>query len=188
MPRPGEYTLREADILSVLEKEGSSIALVLFPGVQYYTGQWFPMQSITAAAKAQVSQQLSCYTFSSAFVISFSCILFSRECGLRVAHIIRVVSAVGTSPMQSETFPCSFTTGTSTSQSGARISTLTLALAPSPACTFTKSGQTPRNPSQWPFSVLLKPFPPSTQTLCLFPLSCKPFYRFPCVLFPVTAS
>jgi hypothetical protein len=54
-PREGEFTLREEDILEVIEKQGSSIALVIFSGVQYYTGQWFPMQSITKAAKAQVS-------------------------------------------------------------------------------------------------------------------------------------
>jgi len=50
-PREGEYTLREEDILEVIEKEGSTIALVLFSGIQYYTGQWFPMESITQKAK-----------------------------------------------------------------------------------------------------------------------------------------
>lgn len=54
-PRKGEFSLREEDILEVIKKQGSSIALVIFSGVQYYTGQWFPMQSITKAAKAQVS-------------------------------------------------------------------------------------------------------------------------------------
>jgi kynureninase len=54
-PREGEFSLREEDILEVIEKQGPSIALVIFSGVQYYTGQWFPMQSITKAAKAQVS-------------------------------------------------------------------------------------------------------------------------------------
>jgi len=53
-PREGEFCLREEDILEVIEKQGPSIALVIFSGVQYYTGQWFPMQSITKAAKAQV--------------------------------------------------------------------------------------------------------------------------------------
>lgn len=53
-PRPGEYALREEDILDILTKEGPSIALVLFSGIQYYTGQWFPMESITAAAQKQV--------------------------------------------------------------------------------------------------------------------------------------
>ncbi|KAJ7489805.1 pyridoxal phosphate-dependent transferase [Mycena galericulata] len=52
-PRPGEYTLREQDILDTIAREGPSIALVIFSGVQYYTGQWFPMQSITRAAQDQ---------------------------------------------------------------------------------------------------------------------------------------
>ncbi|KAH9981245.1 kynureninase [Lactifluus volemus] len=52
-PRQGEFFLREEDILEVIEKQGSSITLAIFSGVQYYTGQWFPMPSITKAAKAQ---------------------------------------------------------------------------------------------------------------------------------------
>ncbi|KAF8654132.1 hypothetical protein AX16_003663 [Volvariella volvacea WC 439] len=50
-PREGEYTLREEDILSVIENEGDSIAIVLFSGIQYYTGQLFPMELITRKAK-----------------------------------------------------------------------------------------------------------------------------------------
>ena len=53
-PKEGEYTLREEDLLKTLDEQGSSIALVLFSGVQYYTGQWFPMESITGKAKEQV--------------------------------------------------------------------------------------------------------------------------------------
>ncbi|TRM61904.1 pyridoxal phosphate-dependent transferase [Schizophyllum amplum] len=49
-PREGEFTLREEDILDVIEKEGDEIAVVLFSGIQYYTGQFFPMQRITAKA------------------------------------------------------------------------------------------------------------------------------------------
>ncbi|KAG8996912.1 Kynureninase (L-kynurenine hydrolase) [Tulasnella sp. JGI-2019a] len=52
-PRAEEHTLREEDILDVIKKEGKSVALVLFSGVQYYTGQWFPMESITKAAHEQ---------------------------------------------------------------------------------------------------------------------------------------
>lgn len=52
-PREGEYILREEDILETIAKEGSSIALVLFSGVQYYTGQWFPIENITRKAKEQ---------------------------------------------------------------------------------------------------------------------------------------
>ncbi|KAJ7285942.1 pyridoxal phosphate-dependent transferase [Mycena rebaudengoi] len=51
-PREGEYTLREQDILDKIAQEGSSIALVIFSGVQYYTGQWFPMQAITQGSSS----------------------------------------------------------------------------------------------------------------------------------------
>ncbi|KAF9483906.1 kynureninase [Pholiota conissans] len=51
-PREGEFTLRAEDILDIIDREGNSIALVLFSGVQYYTGQWFPMEVITKKAKA----------------------------------------------------------------------------------------------------------------------------------------
>jgi kynureninase len=53
-PREGEYFLRPDDILDTVAREGTSIALVLFSGVQYYTGQLFPMESITREAKKQV--------------------------------------------------------------------------------------------------------------------------------------
>ncbi|CAE6410438.1 unnamed protein product [Rhizoctonia solani] len=49
-PREGEVYLREEDILAAIQKDKSSIALVLFSGIQYYTGQWFPMEKITKAA------------------------------------------------------------------------------------------------------------------------------------------
>jgi len=52
-PREGEDTLRTEDILEVLRKEGSGIALVCLSGVQYYTGQKFDMQTITQEAKEQ---------------------------------------------------------------------------------------------------------------------------------------
>ncbi|KAI9293425.1 kynureninase-like protein [Neoconidiobolus thromboides FSU 785] len=46
-PREGEETLRMEDIYDVIEKEGESIAIVLLPGVQYYTGQKLDMKKIT---------------------------------------------------------------------------------------------------------------------------------------------
>lgn len=50
--REGEVTLRTEDIEEYLEREGESVALVLFGGVNYYTGQAFDMQRITAAGHA----------------------------------------------------------------------------------------------------------------------------------------
>lgn len=49
-PRPGEHLIREEDIFEIIEKESSSLALILFGGINYYTGQLFNMQSITEAA------------------------------------------------------------------------------------------------------------------------------------------
>ena len=51
-PRPGEHTLRTEDILSTIQRSGPHIALVLFAGVQFYTGQYFAIPTITAAAHA----------------------------------------------------------------------------------------------------------------------------------------
>ncbi|KAI0950522.1 hypothetical protein AcV7_008960 [Taiwanofungus camphoratus] len=52
-PRAGEFTLRLSDIFDTLAREGPRIALVLFSGVQYYTGQVFPMAAVTRAAREQ---------------------------------------------------------------------------------------------------------------------------------------
>ncbi|NCW49304.1 MAG: kynureninase, partial [Actinobacteria bacterium] len=48
-PRPGEVTLRPDDILAAIAEHGDSLALILLPGVQYYTGQVLPMAEITRA-------------------------------------------------------------------------------------------------------------------------------------------
>ncbi|MCC7157903.1 MAG: kynureninase [Ignavibacteria bacterium] len=52
-PREGEVTIRTEDIESLIEKEGSSIALVMFAGVNYYTGQAFDFERITKAGHAK---------------------------------------------------------------------------------------------------------------------------------------
>ena len=48
-PREGETYLRTEDIVREIEKHREEIALVFFGGVQYYTGQFFDIRSITAA-------------------------------------------------------------------------------------------------------------------------------------------
>jgi len=49
-PREGEQLIRTEDILSAIEKYKDELALVLFSGVNYYTGQVFDMKAITEAA------------------------------------------------------------------------------------------------------------------------------------------
>ncbi|XP_013372949.1 PREDICTED: kynureninase isoform X5 [Chinchilla lanigera] len=52
-PREGEEILRMEDILEVIEKEGDSIAVILFSGLQFYTGQLFNIPAITKAGQAK---------------------------------------------------------------------------------------------------------------------------------------
>ncbi|MBN9381369.1 MAG: kynureninase [Chitinophagaceae bacterium] len=49
-PREGEKLLREEDILSAIDKHRDNLALVLFGGINYYTGQLFDIAAITTAA------------------------------------------------------------------------------------------------------------------------------------------
>ncbi|MDN5864914.1 MAG: kynureninase [Gammaproteobacteria bacterium] len=51
-PRAGEATLRAADIEAAIARDGERIALVLWPGVQYLTGQAFDLRRIARAAHA----------------------------------------------------------------------------------------------------------------------------------------
>ena len=48
-PREGEHCIRHKDIIEAINKNKDSVALVLFGGVNYYTGQVFNMKAITEA-------------------------------------------------------------------------------------------------------------------------------------------
>jgi kynureninase len=39
VPKNNEYILETREILAAIEEHGSSVALLLFSGVQYYTGK-----------------------------------------------------------------------------------------------------------------------------------------------------
>jgi kynureninase len=49
-PRSGEHTLRTEDILKTIRDNGDEVALVLFSGINYYTGQFFDIPAITKTA------------------------------------------------------------------------------------------------------------------------------------------
>ncbi len=49
-PREGEHTLQTEDIIAAIQQHGESVAVVLFGGVNYYTGQYFDIEAITDAA------------------------------------------------------------------------------------------------------------------------------------------
>ncbi|HSN61173.1 MAG TPA: kynureninase, partial [Ferruginibacter sp.] len=51
-PREGEYNIRTEDILAAIDQNKDDTALVLFGGVNYYSGQVFDMAAITIAAHA----------------------------------------------------------------------------------------------------------------------------------------
>lgn len=87
-PRPGEWTLRTEDILSVIEERGEEIALLAFSGVQYYTGQCFDMETITKAAHKKVRPARTFLLFQTP-----KCIL-----------LVRAALSVGTWHTRSETY------------------------------------------------------------------------------------
>lgn len=49
MPREGEDSLRDEDILETISRNAGSLALIMIGGVNYYTGQLFNMKDITRA-------------------------------------------------------------------------------------------------------------------------------------------
>ncbi|MBC7949296.1 MAG: kynureninase [Chitinophagaceae bacterium] len=51
-PRAGEHTLRTEDVVATIQHHAESVALVLFGGVNYYTGQLYDIKAITNAAQA----------------------------------------------------------------------------------------------------------------------------------------
>jgi len=146
-PREGERTLRTEDILATIkvrpqprppkpgspgahvqcvqgdcdcdvQEHGSSTALVLLPGVQYYTGQVFDMAAITKAGHEQVWHiplLSACDASPATNSPSPSRIL--------VLRCLRVASLATTSPMPLATSRSSCTPGTSTLPAGARTST-----------------------------------------------------------------
>lgn len=52
MPREGELNIRQEDILAAIETHKDELALVFWSGLNYYTGQVFDVQAITAAVHA----------------------------------------------------------------------------------------------------------------------------------------
>jgi kynureninase len=50
-PRKGEFTIRTEDILDVIEEHADRLAVVMFGGVNFFTGQLLDIERITAAAR-----------------------------------------------------------------------------------------------------------------------------------------
>src|SRR5213596_1740902 len=50
-PRKGEFTVRTEDILDVIEQHADQLVVVMFAGVNFFTGQLFDIAEITAAAR-----------------------------------------------------------------------------------------------------------------------------------------
>ena len=51
-PRNGEFTIQTEDIVDLFEKHADQVAVVMFAGVNFFTGQLFDIKRITAAARA----------------------------------------------------------------------------------------------------------------------------------------
>ena len=51
-PRKNEFTIRTEDIVDLIEKHADQLAVVMFAGVNFFTGQLFDIKRVTAAAQA----------------------------------------------------------------------------------------------------------------------------------------
>ena len=52
-PRKGEFTIQTEDIVDLINKHADQLAVVMFAGVNFFTGQLFDIERITAAAQAR---------------------------------------------------------------------------------------------------------------------------------------
>ena len=50
-PRKGEFTIRTEDILDLIDKNADQLAVVMFGGANFFTGQLFDIKKITVAAR-----------------------------------------------------------------------------------------------------------------------------------------
>jgi kynureninase len=50
-PRKGEFTMATKDIIELIDKNADQLAVVMFGGVNFFTGQLFDIEKITAAAR-----------------------------------------------------------------------------------------------------------------------------------------
>jgi kynureninase len=50
-PREGQFTIQTDDIVDLIEKHADQLALVIFAGVNFFTGQLFDIETITRAAR-----------------------------------------------------------------------------------------------------------------------------------------
>src|SRR6266508_3388403 len=50
-PRTGEFTIQTEDIVELIKKQADQVAVVMFAGVNFFTGQLFDMEKITAVAQ-----------------------------------------------------------------------------------------------------------------------------------------
>lgn len=52
-PSPGNATFTTPEVLNMIEVHAATTALIVLPGIQYYTGQYFDIETITAYAHSQ---------------------------------------------------------------------------------------------------------------------------------------